>query len=303
MSTPPTAPRLWSATDRRGRSLHGSTSQLAMRTTGWLLLLLGLVGALLPASAQLSASSDSLRVTPPTAAAGDATSASLRRGLFRRTSLFYVAGGSATLHNLPDADAPMGRLSMRTPVTRLGCSGERCRVRTEGGRIGYVAASALSNVWIRVSKEKRLVYLYRGGKLVNAFDADMAYNSFADKKRNGGEERLDHWRTPEGTFYVVHKNSDSRFYKALVINYPKVEDARRGLETGLISRSQYEAIKRAQEEHRMPPMDTDLGGWIEIHGDGTGDATAWTQGCVAVRNPAMDVLWTQVRVGTPVLVE
>jgi L,D-peptidoglycan transpeptidase YkuD (ErfK/YbiS/YcfS/YnhG family) len=50
-------------------------------------------------------------------------------------------------------------------------------------------------------------------------------------------------------------------------------------------------------------MDTDLGGWIEIHGDGTGDATAWTQGCVAIRNAAMDVIWDHVRVGTPVLVE
>jgi hypothetical protein len=50
-------------------------------------------------------------------------------------------------------------------------------------------------------------------------------------------------------------------------------------------------------------MDTDLGGWIEIHGDGTGSATTWTQGCVAVRNGAMDVLWEQVRVGTPVLIE
>jgi pyruvate,water dikinase len=36
---------------------------------------------------------------------------------------------------------------------------------------------------------------------------------------------------------------------------------------------------------------------------GTGDATAWTQGCVAVPNPAMDRLWSLVRVGTPVLVE
>ncbi len=274
-----------------------------MRTIGWLILLLSLVGGLLPASAQLSASSDSLRVSPPTATADDATAASLGRGIFRKTSLFYVAGGSTTLHNLPDTDAPVDQLSMRTPVTRLGCSGERCRVRTEEGRVGYVSAAALSNAWIRVSKSERRVYLYRGIKLVSTFDADMAYNSFADKKRNGAKERPDHWRTPEGTFYVVHKNSDSRFYKALVLNYPKVEDARRGLETGLISRSQYEAIKRAQEEFRMPPMDTDLGGWIEIHGDGTGDATAWTQGCVAVRNPAMDMLWTQVRVGTPVLVE
>jgi hypothetical protein len=101
----------------------------------------------------------------------------------------------------------------------------------------------------------------------------------------------------------VHKNPDSEFYKAFVLNYPKVEDARRGLENGLISQSQYDAIEQAQEEFRIPPMNTELGGWIEIHGDGTGDATAWTQGCVALRNGVMDELWDQVRVGTPVLVE
>ena len=274
-----------------------------MRTTGWLLLLLGLVGGLLPAAAQLSASSDSVRLSPASTATETGEASHQRGAGLRKTSLFYVADGSTPLHNLPKTDSPVGRLSMRTPVTRLECLEKRCRVRTDGGRVGYVAASALSNTWVRVSKEKRRVYLYRGSTLVNTFEADMAYNSFADKKRNGGEGRRDHWRTPEGAFYVVHKNPRSQFYKALVLNYPKVEDARRGLEAGLISRPQYEAIKQAQAEQRMPPMGTDLGGWIEIHGDGTGDATAWTQGCVAVRNQAMDVLWEQVRVGTPVLVE
>ncbi len=266
-----------------------------MRTTGWLLLLLGLVGGLLPAFAQLTASSDTVLVSPPTAPQSDAVS--------EEESLFYVAERSLPLHNLSNLNAPVGRLSLRTPVTRLECTEKWCRVRTDEGRVGYVSAGALSNVWIRVSKEKRRVYVYRGTELVNTFEADMAYNSFADKKRNGGEERPDHWRTPEGTFYVVHKNPESEFYKALVLNYPKVEDARRGLETGLISQAQYQAIKQAQEEFRMPPMNTDLGGWIEIHGDGTGVATAWTQGCVAVRDRAMDRLWKQVRVGTPVLVE
>lgn len=275
-----------------------------MRTIGWFLLLLGLIGGLLSASAQSSASSERVRRPPSTATPEtDAASSLQRSGVFRETSLYYVAEGATTLHNRPSLDAPVARLSMRTPVTRLKCDEEQCRVRTDEGRTGHVSAAALSNVWIRVSKKERRIYLYRGSQLVNTFEADMAYNSFADKKRSGGEEKQDHWRTPEGEFYVVYKNPDSEFYKALVLNYPKVKDARRGLKTGLISRSQYQAIKRAQDEFRMPPMDTELGGWIEIHGDGTGDATAWTQGCVAVRNRAMDVFWEQVRVGTPVLVE
>jgi len=265
-----------------------------MRTTGWLILLLGLVGSACPASVQHTTVPDTLLASPSAPPQGTAAP---------DAPLFYVAGESAVLHNLPSLNAPVARLSMRTPVTRLRCTEESCRVRTEEGAVGYVDRAALSNVWIRVSKEKRRVHVYRGPELVDAFEADMAYNSFADKKRNGSEERRDHWRTPEGSFYVVHKNSDSRFYKAFVLNYPKVEDARWGLENDLISRSQYRAIQRAQEQFQIPPMDTDLGGWIEIHGDGTGKATAWTQGCVAVRNGVMDKLWDQVRVGTPVLVE
>ncbi|WP_263784869.1 L,D-transpeptidase family protein [Salinibacter grassmerensis] len=276
-----------------------------MRTTGWVLLLAaGLASGLCSVAAQPSAPSDTTRTSAsPRSPTPSPDVLEGRRGVFRSTPLFYVAGETATLHNRSGLNTPVTRLSMRTPVRRLSCEADWCRVRTDGGTTGYVAAEALSNMWIRVSKRERRIYVYRGAELVHAFQADMAYNSFADKKRNGGENRPDHWRTPEGTFYVVHKNPQSEFYKALVLNYPKVEDARRGLDAGLISRSQYEAIRQAQQEHRMPPMGTDLGGWIEIHGDGTGDATAWTQGCVAIRNAAMDVIWEQVRVGTPVLVE
>ncbi len=276
-----------------------------MRTIGWLLLLIGgLASGLSSAAGQPSAPPDTTRgdaVAPsPAPASGDLAG---QGGALEATPLFYVAEDAATLHNRSGLNAPVTRLAMRTPVRRLSCEADWCRVRTDGGTTGYVAADALSNVWIRVSKRKRRVYVYRGAELAHAFEADMAYNAFADKKRNGGKTRPDHWRTPEGTFYVVHKNPQSEFYKALVLNYPKVEDARRGLDAGLISRAQYEAIRQAQQEHRMPPMGTDLGGWIEIHGDGTGDATAWTQGCVAIRNGAMDVIWEQVRVGTPVLIE
>jgi lipoprotein-anchoring transpeptidase ErfK/SrfK len=272
-----------------------------MRTIGWCIFLLGLVGGLQFVPAQLSAASETPQLAGPTASSG--SPASSRSGVFERSSLFYVAEESTTLYNLPKTSTPVGRLSLRTPVTRLRCREDWCRVRTDNGRVGYVSDAALSNLWIRVSKADRHVYVYRGAELVHTFEADMAYNSFADKRRMGSEGARDHWRTPEGTFYVVHKNAQSQFYKALVLNYPKVEDARRGLDTGLISQSQYEAIKAAQEDFRIPPMNTELGGWIEIHGDGTGDATAWTQGCVAIRNQAMDALWEHVRVGTPVLVE
>ncbi len=125
----------------------------------------------------------------------------------------------------------------------------------------------------------------------------------SDKVQRGDTGSPDDWRTPEGTFFIVEKNPASKFYKALVLNYPTAEDARRGFRQGLISQGDYQAIVQAEESHQMPPMNTLLGGWIEIHGDGTGGGTNWTQGCIAIENDKMDELWALVEVGTPVLTE
>ena len=121
--------------------------------------------------------------------------------------------------------------------------------------------------------------------------------------QRGSSINPDHWRTPEGTFFVVKKNPYSRFYKALVVNYPTAEDARRGYKQGLISKGQHDAIVRAENNFNMPPMTTPLGGMIEIHGDGTGAGSNWTQGCVAVHNTHIDKLWAWVDVGTPIIIE
>lgn len=218
-------------------------------------------------------------------------------------ALYYAVRSQVTVYFAPDSTRPYLRLDFQEPVYKLAQSGSWCRVRTTDGAKGYVACSGISNIWIRVSKRRRRLYLYRGAQLVKTVKADFGYNLFADKERRGGQRLRDHWRTPEGKFYVVSKNPHSKFYKALVLNYPTPEDAERGLKQGLISAEEHEAIVRAHERRTMPPMDTELGGWIEIHGDGTGVGTSWTQGCVAIRNDDMDELWQWVQVGTPVLIE
>lgn len=217
--------------------------------------------------------------------------------------LYYATDRQATVYAQPDSARPYLRLQFQEPVHRLGRTDHWCRVRTEDGAKGYVDCSAISNVWIRVSKQERRVYLYQGTQLLETVRADFGYNAFADKERRGSERDRDHWRTPEGTFYVVSKNPRSKFYKALVLNYPTQEDAERGLRQGLITSSQHEAIVAAHQQREMPPMNTALGGWIEIHGDGTGGRTDWTQGCVAIQNDDMDRLWQRAEVGTPVIIE
>lgn len=276
-----------------------------MRFFLWGLALIGAMGVAPPAAAQLA----SEPASEWTGSAAEARSETSSRALQNQTrpaeaDLHHVVGrDGTTLYNRPDSTLPVAVLPSRTPLHRLDCEDNWCRVRTDDEDTGYVPASAISNVWLRVSKARRQLYVYRGPRLVDVFNIDIGYNTFADKRKKGSRTQRDHWRTPEGTFYVIRKNPQSSFHKALVLNYPTVQDARRGLQEDLISRSQYRTIVEAQEAFRMPPMNTKLGGWIEIHGQGTGASINWTQGCVAVHNHVINELWTEVDVGTPVLIE
>lgn len=217
--------------------------------------------------------------------------------------LYYVAGGPATLFREADSSRAYVKLGFREPVRVLEKEGAWREVRTKGGARGYVQAQALSNVWIRVAKQEQTVFVYRGAELLRTVPADLGNNIFSDKARRGGYTTPDHWRTPEGRFFIVEKKEDSQYHRALLLNYPRAEDARRGLREGIISREEFKAILRADEEQRRPPMHTALGGLIEIHGDGTGGGTNWTHGCVALLNDHIDQLWHLVREGTPVLIE
>ena len=263
-----------------------------------LLALLPFLLLLVPeASAQLSAARSD---TPDPSAV---SAASLYDPAVYEAPIYYVVGRRALVYRNPDDAQAYLELGFREPVYVLEESAAWRRVRTQDGIVGYVARDNVSNVWIRVSKRKKSLYLYQGTELVMKVAADFGYNPFADKERRGSVANPDDWRTPEGAFFVVRKNPRSKFYKAFVLNYPNAEDAARGLEQGLISRAQHDAIVAAERSFSMPPMSTPLGGMIEIHGDGTGASSNWTQGCVAVHNDQMDALWEWVEVGTPVLVE
>jgi hypothetical protein len=217
--------------------------------------------------------------------------------------LFYAVERGVTLYREHNGSRPYVRLNFREAVFMVDEGNPYSRVRTMEGAEGFVRTVHLSNYWIRVSKSERRLYFYRGAELVRTFPIDLGYNTFANKERMGSDLEPDHWRTPEGSFFVASLNPRSKYYKAFVINYPTQRDAERGLAQGLINRQQYDAIVRAEQTWGMPPMNTPLGGWIEIHGHGTGGRTNWTQGCVAITDEEMDLLWRYVRVGTPVTIE
>lgn len=131
-----------------------------------------------------------------------------------------------------------------------------------------------------IDKMAHKTYLVSAGKVIRAYDSELGYNS-AHQKLFAGDGA-----TPEGQYRVTKVKYNSKFYKALLINFPNGLDQRRFRENkskGIISR--YARV----------------GALIEIHGNG-GKNEDWTDGCVALTNKDMDHLLQHVAVGTPVTI-
>jgi len=149
---------------------------------------------------------------------------------------------------------------------------------------------------IVVSKSQRLLTAYGAdGRILRTFPVIVGRESAGAKEREGDE------RTPEGEYYVCFKNPQSRFHLSLGLSYPSLADAERGLASGMISAAEYREIASAHAARRIPPWKTPLGGEIFIHGE-VGERGG-TAGCLAVSNQAIEELFPQVELGTPVLIE
>ena len=218
--------------------------------------------------------------------------------------LFYVRSARAKLYATNDSLKIGAPLRFRETVQVLRCEQDWCWVRRNVRQEGYVYAKYLSNLWLRAVKSSGRLYLYQGATLVKTFAANFGTNEEAHfKTQRSTLSDKDQWITPEGLFYIAAKNDQSEYYKALIISYPNVDHARKGMQNGVISRQEFESIKSANENFRVPSMTTALGGKIEIHGNGTSRRINWTRGCIALRDLYMDDLWDVVQIGTPILIE
>ena len=153
---------------------------------------------------------------------------------------------------------------------------------------GLSPCDAVADHYLVVTKSARNLALCNGGTLVNNFHIGITPppNDVGDKIREGDG------KTPEGVFYVASLVPNSSYYKAFLISYPDAEDASRGLNSGLIDQSEHDAIVSAQANCEVPPQTTELGSWVEVHGNFTG--SDWTVGCVSVSDDDMDVLWASM---------
>jgi len=130
-----------------------------------------------------------------------------------------------------------------------------------------------------ILKQERQLILMRGDRVLRVFR--VALGRYADgPKRQEGDAR-----TPEGEYTLDFKLEDSAFYRAIHISYPNQQDIAFARMRGI-----------------------DPGGKIMIHGlpnnmsaTRVGHPTLdWTQGCIALTNREMDILWQMVDEGTPI---
>ncbi len=133
-----------------------------------------------------------------------------------------------------------------------------------------------------IDKADHRLIVYRRGRQVAVFKAELGTAGLAPKRHAGD------CATPEGRYRVtaVKTGGATRYYKALLLDYPNSDDRRR-----------YQLERAAGTiEAGVGP-----GSLIEIHGHG-GQGRDWTEGCVALRDDDMDRLLELVAAGTPVTI-
>jgi murein L,D-transpeptidase YafK len=94
-------------------------------------------------------------------------------------------------------------------------------------------------------------------------------------------------RTPEG-WYRTSDKPWSSYEDAILVHYPNLPDADRGLAGGVIDRATRDAIAGAAGRDAAPSQKTPLGGDILLHGGGS--SVDWTWGCIALDDDQLDEL-------------
>lgn len=244
--------------------------------------------------------------------------------------LVSCAGGPRPPISLPGPERPAERVGpwqttialydpvLFGPERPLAELIERHRLALDDGK--------LKNARLVVNKAQRRLELWVRRTMVKAYRIQLGLNAHGPKRRQGDR------RVPEGTYYIC-AHRPSAYYLGLWLAYPNAEDARRGLAAGLIEVKEYKAILERLANHACPPMNTNLGGEILLHGQpsefteelaraqgvkpGTllpglraGDADPskvrefqdWTDGCIAMFNPDIRELYEFVPDGAEVVI-
>jgi hypothetical protein len=149
-------------------------------------------------------------------------------------------------------------------------------------RSGIAESRRTGKAALLVDKRAQMAMLWVKGKPARGFEVELGYNGLERKLRSGDGA------TPEGLYHVTRKKGrgETKYYKALLLDYPNAEDQRRF---------------REAKANGVLDGKVAIGSLIEVHGEG-GRGTNWTDGCVAVTNEEMDYLFEKLSVGSAVVI-
>jgi murein L,D-transpeptidase YafK len=135
---------------------------------------------------------------------------------------------------------------------------------------------------IIIDKFSRKCLIYLNGAKKYEFEAELGKNWVGDKRLRGD------MATPEGMYKITKKFKDSKtkYYKALLLDYPNDEDKEKF---------------KSEIGNGSLPASARIGDLIEIHGNG-GKGIDWTEGCIALTDKEMDIVFKIAKVGTPVTI-
>jgi len=135
---------------------------------------------------------------------------------------------------------------------------------------------------IIIDKFSRKCFVYLNGTKKYEFETELGANWVGDKRLKGDKA------TPEGMYKITKKieGSKTKYYKALLLDYPNNEDKEKF---------------KSEIANGSLPSSAMIGGLIEIHGNG-GKGIDWTEGCIALTDKEIDLVYRNVKVGTPVTI-
>jgi murein L,D-transpeptidase YafK len=148
--------------------------------------------------------------------------------------------------------------------------------------LATVAHAQLKADHVLVKKSERKLFLLRKGIVYETFPVVFGPRPQGPKLTEGDE------RTPEGNYILDYKKSPSIFYKSIHISYPNAADRERSARAGLHPGGQIMI-------HGHPEVDPFVGEDARYFN--------WTNGCIAVDNEDMDILWVAIDAGTPITIE
>lgn len=143
-------------------------------------------------------------------------------------------------------------------------------------------------IFLLIDKSNYRLYLYEDTKLLKTYKVVFGSNNLRDKQMQGDKE------TPEGTFHIIDKRYHNRWSRFILLDYPNEA-----------SRKKFQL----QKSRGLIPQNAKIGGGIGIHGTPAGVKLGvdlrvnWTDGCIGMKNDAVDELFKIVEVGTPVVIK